>query len=63
MEINPELGGTAENIKVLGKRERSNKKLSLLKIQVLRALLKDTLSEAGYENLIFSKTEKKRGSI
>lgn len=54
VEINPELGGTAENIKVLGKRERSNKKIVVVEDSgVLRALLKDTLSEAGYENLIF----------
>lgn len=54
VEINPELGGSIESIKVLGKRERSMKQIIVAEdSSVLRALLKDTLNEAGYENIMF----------
>lgn len=54
VEINPELGGSADSIKVLGPRDRSSKKIVVAEDSgVLRALLKDTLSEAGYENVTF----------
>ncbi|MHA6252515.1 chemotaxis protein [Oceanobacillus sp. CAU 1775] len=54
VEINPELGGNVESIKTLGTRERSQKKIIAAEDSgVLRALLKDTLSEAGYDNVVF----------
>ena len=52
VEINPELGGNAESIKALGPRERTTKKIILAEDSgVLRALLKDTLEKAGYDNV------------
>ena len=54
VEINPELAGSADSIKTLGTRERSVKKIVVAEDSgVLRALLKDTLSEAGYEDVAF----------
>ncbi|MFD1849089.1 chemotaxis protein [Oceanobacillus bengalensis] len=54
VEINPELGGSVDSIKTLGRRERSSKKIVAAEDSaVLRALLKDTLSEAGYDNVTF----------
>jgi two-component system, chemotaxis family, chemotaxis protein CheV len=54
VEINPALGGSAESIKMLGHRERSTKKIVVAEDSgVLRALLKDTLTEAGYDNVTF----------
>ncbi|WP_249871547.1 chemotaxis protein [Oceanobacillus saliphilus] len=54
VEINPELGGTADTIKTLGPRERSTKRIIVAEDSgVLRALLKDTLTEAGYEYVTF----------
>ncbi|MEH7238515.1 chemotaxis protein [Bacillus sp. JJ1562] len=54
VEINPKLGGSVDSIKTLGPRERSAKNIIAAEDSaVLRALLKDTLSEAGYENVTF----------
>lgn len=54
VEINPELGLNKESLKVLGRRERSEKNLVVAEDSgVLRQLLKDTLVEAGYENVRF----------
>jgi two-component system chemotaxis response regulator CheV len=52
VEINPELGGNAESIQALGRRERSSKKIVIAEDSgVLRALLQDTLEKAGYANV------------
>lgn len=52
VEINPRLGVNMEQLKGLGKRERSGKQLLIAEDSaVLRNLLKDTLKEAGYEHL------------
>ncbi|MBA2874184.1 chemotaxis protein [Thermaerobacillus caldiproteolyticus] len=49
VDINPETGINIEQIKKLGKRERSNKKLVVAEDSpLLRKLLHDTLTEAGY---------------
>lgn len=54
VEINPETGINVQQIKKLGKRERSIKKLVIAEDSpLLRKLLHDTLSEAGFENLEF----------
>lgn len=54
VEINPDLGGDVDSLKVLGERERTLKKIVAAEDSaVLRQLLKDTLSEAGYENVAF----------
>lgn len=54
VEINPQSGVNVESLEVLGHRERSEKKLVVAEDSaVLRQLLKDTLSEAGYNNLMF----------
>lgn len=54
VEINPELGGSIESLRSLGPRERSLKRIVVAEDSaVLRQLLKDTLTEAGYENLLF----------
>lgn len=54
VEINPQSGVNVESLEVLGPRERSEKKLVVAEDSaVLRQLLKDTLSEAGYSNLQF----------
>lgn len=54
VEINPQSGVNIESLEVLGPRERSEKKLVVAEDSaVLRQLLKDTLSEAGYSNLQF----------
>lgn len=53
VEINPQLGDYEDEIKQLGERERSEKKILIAEDSaVLRNLLKDTLQEAGYENLV-----------
>ncbi|RLL46715.1 chemotaxis signal transduction protein CheV [Oceanobacillus piezotolerans] len=52
VEINPDLGGSADSIQTLGPRERSAKRIVVAEDSaVLRSLLIDTLSEAGYENV------------
>lgn len=52
VEINPELGGDSDSIRSLGPRNRSTKKILIAEDSgVLRALLKDTLEKAGYENV------------
>ena len=54
VEINPKSGVNVESLKVLGPRERSEKKLLVAEDSaVLRQLLKDTLGEAGYNNVRF----------
>lgn len=54
VEINPESGVSVEQLKVLGPRERSTKKIVAAEDSaILRALLGDTLNEAGYENVLF----------
>lgn len=54
VDINPESGINVNQIKKLGKRERSNKKVIVAEDSpLLRKLLHDTLSEAGYYNLEF----------
>lgn len=54
VEINPQLGLNGDKLTALGPRERSTKKIIIAEDSaVLRSLLKDTLTEAGYENLHF----------
>ena len=54
VEISPESGVNVESLKVLGERERSSKKIVAAEDSaILRHLLKDTLDEAGYENVFF----------
>ncbi|QOR68360.1 chemotaxis protein CheV [Cytobacillus suaedae] len=54
VDINPESGINVNQIKKLGNRERSNKKVIVAEDSpLLRKLLHDTLSEAGYYNLEF----------
>ncbi len=54
VEIDPKSGVNVESLQVLGPRERSTKKVIVAEDSaMLRQLLKDTLSEAGYENLHF----------
>jgi two-component system, chemotaxis family, chemotaxis protein CheV len=54
VEINPETGINVQEVKRLGKRERSNKKLLVAEDSpLLRKLLFDTLSEAGFLDVEF----------
>lgn len=54
VDINPELGVQASKIAELGFRERSNKKIIVAEdSMLLRDLLKETLSQAGYSNVVF----------
>ena len=54
VEIDPQSGVNVESLQVLGPRERSTKKLIVAEDSaMLRHLLKDTLTEAGYGNLRF----------
>src|SRR5699024_2724029 len=54
VEIDPNSGMNIERIKELGLRERSTKKIMIAEDSaILRKLLKDTLTEAGYGNLKF----------
>lgn len=54
VEIDPQSGVNIEEIKALGPRERSTKKIVVAEDSaVLRQLLHDTLNEAGYGNLRF----------
>ncbi|ARK30812.1 chemotaxis protein [Halalkalibacter krulwichiae] len=54
VDIHPESGLSVEQVKSLGTRERSDKRLLIAEDSItLRKLLKDTLSEAGYNNLQF----------
>ncbi|MEK3978271.1 chemotaxis protein [Psychrobacillus sp. FSL K6-2836] len=54
VDINPESGINVESVKKLGKRERSDKKIVIAEDSpLLRKLLHDTLTEAGYANLEF----------
>ncbi|MGD6964845.1 chemotaxis protein [Rossellomorea vietnamensis] len=53
-EINPESGIQVEQVRKLGKRTRSEKKIVAAEDSpLLRKLLSDTLSEAGYDNVEF----------
>ncbi|KUP08761.1 chemotaxis protein CheV [Bacillus coahuilensis m2-6] len=52
VEINPESGIHVDQVRKLGKRERSNKKVVIAEDSpLLRKLLHETLTEAGYENI------------
>lgn len=54
VEINPETGIIVQEVKKLGKRERTNKKLIVAEDSpLLRKLLFDTLSEAGFLDVEF----------
>ncbi len=54
VDINPESGINVNAVKKLGKRDRSDKKIVIAEDSpLLRQLLSDTLSEAGYVNLEF----------
>lgn len=54
VDINPESGINVESVKKLGQRERSDKKIVIAEDSpLLRKLLHDTLTEAGYANLEF----------
>ncbi len=54
VDINPESGINVNQVKKLGKRERSNKKIVAAEDSpLLRKLLHDTLSEAGYDQVEF----------
>ncbi|UQD51531.1 chemotaxis protein CheV [Bacillus methanolicus] len=54
LDINPELGINVQQVKKLGKRERSNKRLLVAEDSpLLRKLLQDTLTEAGFEMIEF----------
>ncbi|MFD1735606.1 chemotaxis protein [Bacillus salitolerans] len=54
VDINPAAGINKDQIKKLGKRERSDKKIMVAEDSpLLRKLIHDTLGEAGYSNLEF----------
>ncbi len=54
VDINPESGIQMDAVKKLGKRERSDKKIVIAEDSpLLRKLLHETMSEAGYMNLEF----------
>lgn len=54
VEIDPHSGVNVDRLTVLGPRERSTKKIIVAEDSaILRELLKDTLAEAGYENVTF----------
>ncbi len=54
VEINPDAGINEDQIKKLGQRERSNKRVVIVEDSpLLRKLIKDTLHTAGYINLEF----------
>ncbi|MEC2073671.1 chemotaxis protein [Alkalihalophilus marmarensis] len=54
VDINPKTGLSVEQIKKLGQRERSEKRIMIAEDSaILRKLLSDTLKEAGYEKLSF----------
>lgn len=54
LEINPETGINVQQVKKLGQRERSTKKLVVAEDSpLLRKLLHDTLNEAGFTNIEF----------
>lgn len=54
VDINPESGIQIESVKKLGNRERSDKKIVVAEDSpLLRKLLNDTLTEAGYTNIEF----------
>ncbi|MFK5708521.1 chemotaxis protein [Lysinibacillus boronitolerans] len=54
VDINPASGISVESVKKLGKRERSGKRILIAEDSpLLRKLLFDTMSEAGYDNVEF----------
>ncbi|NEU29197.1 chemotaxis protein CheV [bacterium LRH843] len=54
VDINPETGLSKEQVKKMGRRERSEKKILVVEDSVLlRKLLAETLTEAGYDHLQF----------
>lgn len=64
VEINPDTGLNVDSLAVLGPRERSEKKIMIAEDSpMLRELIKDTLEEAGYDQLTFLKMVEKHGII
>lgn len=54
LDISPESGINVDQVKKLGKRERSDKRLVVAEDSpLLRKLIQETLEEAGYENIDF----------
>lgn len=54
VDINPDSGIHKDRLKQLGKRERSNKRILIAEDSaLLRKLIEETLTEAGYSNLLF----------
>ncbi|WP_374720987.1 chemotaxis protein [Peribacillus tepidiphilus] len=54
VEINPDSGINVQQVQKLGKRERSDKRIVVAEDSpLLRKLLHDTLSEAGFQNIEF----------
>ncbi|KHF40468.1 chemotaxis protein [Halalkalibacter okhensis] len=54
VDINPDSGLSVEKVRALGNRKRSTKRMIIAEDStILRKLLQDTLTEAGYENLQF----------
>ncbi len=54
VDINPDKGINVNDVKALGKRERQNKKIIAAEdSRILRMLLQETLSEAGYDQVTF----------
>ncbi len=54
VDINPEKGIHVNDVKVLGKRQRQNKKIVAAEDSaILRMLLQETLAEAGYDQVTF----------
>ncbi|WP_017727496.1 chemotaxis protein [Halalkalibacterium ligniniphilum] len=54
VDINPEAGLSVERVRALGPRERSQKRILVAEDSaILRKLLRETLTEAGYGNLQF----------
>lgn len=57
VDINPESGINVQQVKKLGDRKRSDKKLIVVEDSaLLRKLLEDTLNAAGFQHITFLKT-------
>lgn len=64
VEINPESGIQQEKAKKLEKRDRSDKKIVVAEDSpLLRRLLNDTLTEAGFQQIEFLKTARMHWTI